>query len=205
MAFLRLSDGRIYTTFEDINRFVAPLEVGAFALDPEVRQKVAAFAQPLSQADALYVLDNFPKEDFDWSEAQGYTHRRVGAVIPSPKEDGSFLMALRDRTTPEDVESFVLSEKEIADYLTPHHVLVNDVHFVYSGAIVKGVWISEDLQGVVYCPAGEWIRLGPTILNWPIFPWGEATVAISCFDQPCEKPFDLDLKPDVPIKPTMMF
>ena len=205
MAFLRLSDGRIYTTFEDINRFVAPLEVGSFDLAPDVRKKVAGFAQPMSQADALYVLDNFPKEAFDWSEKEGYVHRRVGAVIPSPKEDGTFLMALRDRNTPEQVEPYVLSALVIADYLTPHHVLVNDVHFVYSGAIVKGVWLSEELQGVVYCPAGEWIRLGPKILNWPIFPWGEATVAVSCFDLPCEAPFELDLKPDVAIKPTMMF
>lgn len=203
MALLRLSNGRIYTTFEDINRLVAPLSVGAFKVSDEVLRKASGFSHPLSKGNATYLLNNLAAEDRAMVEGLGFTHRRVGEVIP--KGDGTFLMALTYESQDEQAPPAVLSAKEIAEYLTPHYVHANDWHFVFSGAIVKGVQLEDGMQGVVYCPAGNWIRLAPTVLNWPIFPWGEATAAISCFDRPCEEPFHMELHPEVAILPEMRF
>ena len=206
MALLRLSNTRVYTTIDEINGIVAPLQIGTFDLPEAARSTVAQFAQPLSKPDAMTVLKLLDSGVVDMTAKEGFTYRRVGNVVPSPKQDGSFAFVTRDENSPGDAPPIARSPKEIADYLIPHHVQVNDWHFVFSGGIIKGLQLKGDLQGVVYCGAGEWIRLNPTILNWPIFPYGQATVAVSYFDRPfAGGPFKMDLHKEVQVKPGMTY
>lgn len=206
MPLLRLSNGRVYTTANDINRLAAPLQVGAFDYPQAVRSKVREFKHPLAKQDALFILDSLDPAAAAMVDRAGFKYRRVGNVVPSPDEDGSFAFVQRDASSPADAPPRARSPKEISEYLVPHHVQVNDWHFVFSGAIIKGVYINSDLQGVVYCLAGEWIRLSPTLLNWPIFPYGEPTAAISYFDRPFDGgPFEMNLKPDVKVLPAMTY
>jgi len=205
VALLRLSNGQVYTAIEDINRIVAPLSIGKFNVSDDVLARVKGFAHPLSHADAMYILDNFDADTVKALEAEGFAYRRVGNVVPSPSGDGSFQFVQRAEGGDPDAPPAARSPKEIADYLIPHYVQVNDWHFVFSGAIIKGVQLEGDLQGVVYCQAGEWIRLNPTILNWPIFPYGEPTAAVSAFDRPFDTPFEMDLHPETEVRPDMLY
>jgi hypothetical protein len=206
VALLRLSNGRVYTTLNDINRIVAPLSLGTFAMPQAVRDRIAKFSQPISKADAVFLLENLDPNAVRMVTEEGFTYRRVGNVVPSPSEDGTFAFLQRTEDTPADAPPAARSAKEIRDYLVPHHVQVNDWHFVFSGAIIKGLQIRQDLQGVVYCQAGEWIRLNPSLLNWPIFPYGEPTVAISYFDRSfAGGPFKMDLKPEVKVLEGMSY
>lgn len=203
MALLRLSNGRVYTAIEDINRFVAPMTIGKFKVTDETLAKVAAFPQPLSHADAMFVYDSLDPEAIRMVEAEGFTYRRVGDVVPA--EDGSFQFMQRSPASDPAAPPVARSPKDIADYLIPHYVQVNDWHFVFSGSIIKGVKFSDDLQGIAYIQAGEWVRLNPTILNWPVFPYGQATVAVSCFDRPFDKPFQMDLHREEQVLPEMAY
>jgi hypothetical protein len=206
MALLRLSNGRVYNTLADINELVAPLRIGAFDLPASARATVSGFKHPISKNDAMTVLGLLDPKVTAMVAKEGFTHRRVGNVVPSPSQDGSFAFVTRDENSPGDAAPIARSPKEIADYLIPHHVQVNDWHFVFSGGIIKGLQLKGDLQGVVYCQAGDWIRLNPTILNWPIFPYGEATVAVSYFDRSfAGGPFKMDLHKEVQVKPGMTY
>ncbi len=206
MALLRLSNARVYTTIDEINEIVAPLRIGIFDLPEAASNRIAGFSQPLSKPDAMTVLKLLDSKVVDMTAKEGFTYRRVGNVVPSPKQDGSFAFVTRDENSPGDAPPIARSPKEIADYLIPHYVQVNDWHFVFSGGIIKGLQLKGDLQGVVYCGAGEWIRLNPTILNWPIFPYGQATVAVSYFDRPFSGgPFKMDLHREVQVKPGMTY
>jgi|SRR5665213_490682 len=206
MALLRLSNGRVYNTHEEINALVAPLRIGRFNLPDSSREIVSRFKQPLSQEDAMTVLRLLDPKVVDMVTKEGFTFRRVGNVVPLPKQDGSFAFVTRDENSAGDAPPIARSPKEIADYLVPHYVQVNDWHFVFTGAIIKGLRLKEGLQGMVYCQAGDWIRLNPTILNWPIFPYGEATVAVSYFDRAfAGGPFQMDLHKEVQVKPEMTY
>ncbi len=206
MALLRLSNARVYTTIDEINEIVAPLRIGTFDLPETASNRIAGFSQPLSKPDAMTVLKLLDSKVVDMTAKEGFTYRRVGNVVPSPKQDGSFAFVTRDENSPGDAPPIARSPKEIADYLIPHYVQVNDWHFVFSGGIIKGLQLKGDLQGVVYCGAGEWIRLNPTILNWPIFPYGQATVAVSYFDRPFSGgPFKMELHREVQVKPGMTY
>jgi len=206
MALLRLSTGRVYTTVEAINRIVEPLQIGTFEYPRSVREEVARFRHPLSKPDAMFILKSLDPKAIEMVTRAGFTYRRVGNVVPSPEEDGSFSFVQRDESSPGDAPPLARTPKEVSDYLVPHHVQVNDWHFVFTGAIIKGLRISDDLQGVVYCQAGEWIRLNPSLLNWPIFPYGEPTAAVSYFDRPfAGGPFKMDLKPEVKVLPGMTY
>jgi hypothetical protein len=205
MALLRLSNGRVYTAPEDINRSVAPMQVGEFTIPPDARARVRDFKHPLSQDDALFVLKSLDPQVSGRAEQAGFKFRRVGTVVPSPADDGTFVYMQRFADQEHESAPVALSAQAVRDYLVPHHVLVNDWHCVFSGAIIKGVQLRDGLQGVVYCEAGNWIRLGPQVLNWPVFPHGRATVAVSMFDQPCTENFKMDLHPEVQIKPDMLY
>ncbi len=206
MALLRLSNHRVYTTVDAINRIVEPMQIGTFDYPQSVRDVVSRFKHPLSKKDAMYILESLDPKAVEMVTRAGFTHRRVGNVVPSPNEDGSFQFVTRDEKSPADAAAVARSPKEVSDYLIPHHVQVNDWHFIFSGAIIKGLRINGNLQGVVYCQAGEWIRLNPSLLNWPIFPYGEPTAAVSYFDRSFEGgPFPMDLKPEVKLSPGMTF
>jgi hypothetical protein len=206
MALLRLSNSRVHTSLSEINELVAPLQIGAFDLPASTRETVSRFKHPISKEDAMTVLRLLDPKVPAMVAKEGFTHRRVGNVVPSTGQDGSFAFVTRDENSAGDAAPIARSPKEIADYLIPHHVLVNDWHFVFSGGIIKGVQLKGDLQGVVYCQAGDWIRLNPSILNWPIFPYGEPTVAVSYFDRSFSGgPFKMDLHKEVPVKAGMTY
>jgi hypothetical protein len=205
MALLRLTSGRVYTAPEDINRIVSPMQVGEFAIAPEVRTRIRAFKHPLSQEDAMYVLKNLDPKVIAMAEKDGFRYRRVGNVVPSAADDGNFtyMQRFEDRSIQSAPQP--MSAEAVRDYLIPHYVKVNDWHCIFSGAIIKGVQLRDGQQGVVYCEAGDWIRLSPKVLNWPIFPYGEATAAVSMFDQPCEGNFDMELHSEVKIQSEMRY
>jgi hypothetical protein len=206
MALLRLSNSRVYANIAAINRIVAPMQIGTFDYPESVRKTVAGFKHPLSKQDAMFILESLDPKAVEMATREGFTHRRVGNVVPSPADDGGFAFVTRDEASPGDAPPLARTPKEVAEYLIPHHVQVNDLHFVFTGAIVKGLRIRDDLQGIVYCQPGEWIRLNPTLLNWPIFPYGEATAAVSYFDRSfAGGPFPMDLKPEVKVLPGMNY
>lgn len=203
MPLLRLSDGRVYTTAEDINAIVKPMEVGSFALDNALRQKVDAMAQPLSADDAKSIVSLLDPDARRKVAAEGYISWRLGNIVPGG--DGSY--DFHQHFENGEAGGGKKSSQEIRDYLTPHHVLVNDIHFVFTGAIIKGVQLENGLQGVCYVQQGEWIRLGPTILNWPVFPSGKATTGLSFYDQVAGpgQSWKMDLHPEVEVFPTMLY
>lgn len=203
MALLRLSDGRVYTAIEDINRLAGGITVGKFRVTQDTLDKVVGFSHPLSHDDAMYLISKFDPEDRKMVEAEGFTYRRVGNVVPV--SGGGFSFVQRYEGGDPSDEPMTMPPEAIKAYLTPHFVHVNDWHFVFSGSIIKGVKLSEDLQGVVYAQAGEWIRLNPTILNWPIFPFGTPTAAISYFDRPMDPPFSMELHPEVSVLPQSLY
>lgn len=203
MAVLRLSDGRVYTAIDDINAIVKPTEIGRFPFDDALRERVDAFAQPLSDEDARSIITLLPAAVREKLKDQGFISWRLGNV--AAQEDGSY--AFRQQFESGESGGSQKSAQEMKDYLTPHYVLVNDIHFVFTGSIIKGLQLEDGLQGVVYVEAGEWVRLGPTILNWPIFPSGQAVTGLSFFDQVASptQPWKMDLHPEVQVDPTMLF
>lgn len=206
MPLLRLSNGRVYTAIKDINRLVAPLRVGRFKMYEQVVARLATLPMPLSQDDAMLLLESLDPSDVAMVEEQGFKYRRVGNVVPPAVDGGGFAFVTRYEGGDPNTPAAEMTQKAIADYLVPHHVQANDWHFVFSGAIVKGVQLDGDLQGVVYAQAGDWIRLGPRVLNWPIFPFGEATAAVSFFDRdPAAGEFAMDLRPAVKVRPEMLY
>lgn len=206
MALLRLSSGRVYTTVASINPIISPMQIGTFDYPKAVRDRVTQVKHPLSKDDAMFILKSLDPKAVEMVTKEGFKFRRVGNVVPSPNDDGSFAFVQRDEKSAGDNPPAARSPKEIADYLIPHRVQVNDWHFVFTGAIVKGLCIGDALQGVVYCQPGEWIRLSPALLNWPIFPYGEATAAVSYFDRSYEDgPFKMDLKPEVKVLAGMTY
>jgi hypothetical protein len=203
MALLRVTDGRVLTAIDDINAVVKPMEIGRFPFDDALRQRVNALPQPLSAQDAKSIVTLLDPSVRNKLKAEGYVSWRLGNVLA--EDGGSY--AFHQHFETGESGAGKKSAQEMKEYLTPHYVLVNDIHFVFTGAIIKGVQLDSGLQAVCYVEAGEWIRLGPTILNWPIFPSGEAITGLSFFDQPAVpgKPWKMDLRPDVKVQPTMLF
>jgi hypothetical protein len=78
---------------------------------------------------------------------------------------------------------------------------------VFGGAIVKGMQLGDDRQAVVYVTPGEWIRLFPSVLNWPIFPFGKPAIAVSHYDRQLNEMgwFDMDVLPEHEVLDTMRF
>lgn len=178
MALLRMSDGRIYTTISDINEQIAPLEVGTFAFSDEARAKMAALPYPLDRAGAeavVALLDAKTRQDV---VDKGYVSWRIGNVVET---DGSFEFVLHYESG--EVNGATRPGADLKAYLDPHRADVEDIHFVFSGAIVKGLDFGEGLQAVIYVLPGEWLAVGSTMLNWPIFPHGETTVGLSFYSK----------------------
>ncbi|EJN05856.1 hypothetical protein [Phyllobacterium sp. YR531] len=203
MALLRVSDGRVFTAIEDINAIVKPMEIGRFPFDDALRARVDALPQPLSPENAKLIVGSLDSSVRERLDSEGYVSWRVGNVLSKGEEGFAFHQHFEGGETGGGQKS----PEQIKDYLTPHHVLVNDIHFVFTGAIIKGVQLENGLQAVCYVEAGEWIRLGPTILNWPIFPSGKAITGLSFFDQKAgpDQTWKMDLHPEVKVDPTMLF
>ena len=206
MAIARISSGEIYSTHEEINRVAAPLQVGSFNLPAEVAAKAVGLPMPMQQEGAEFLLENLDAEAVSMAEKDGYVYRRAGCYVPPREKDGPCHFCTNDLTSGH--VSAELSEADLKAYSTPHHVLAGDLHFVFSGLIIKGLVLKDGLQAVVYVQAGEWIRLNQTILNWPIFPAGVPVTAVSYFDRqpnPDTNNYDMDLHPEVEVLPEMIY
>lgn len=208
MAIARFSTGEVYASYSDINRLVAPVQVGRFSFPESLEQKVNELMMPLTREGADLIFDNLDPNAETMMKKAGFdfSYRRVGCYVPPKTRGGecSFTLLQDDR---EEGVTAKMTEADLGAYLTPHNVHVNDWHFTYSGTIVKGLQLERDRQAVVYVTPGEWIRLASTALNWPIFAFGTPVIGLSYYDlEPNgEGGFEMDLHPDHPILETMTF
>lgn len=195
MAILRLSTGKVYAEYVDINELVKPLQVGRFLLPDDVREKVAQLEMPLTRQGADYLFQSLDTDAEKLMERHEFKfrYRRVGCYMPPEKRGGDCSFAIAEDGGG-DVFVEEMTEGQLSEYLTPHNVLAHDWHFTFSGTIVKGVQLKSGLQAVVYVTAGEWIRLAPTVLNWPIFAFGRPVIGLSYFDREPENHGDFDMK-----------
>lgn len=208
MAIARLSTGEVFTHYSDINELVKPLQVGRFSFPLEVEQKINALTKPLTKEGVDYILDAVHSDAESVLEDAGFEFksRRVGCYVP-PETRGGECSFTRTREGQAEVDTVTMTENDLTGYLTPHNVHVNDWHFTCSGAIVKGIQLEADLQAVVYVSPGEWIRLAPSVLNWPIFAFGTPVIGLSYYDRApnADGKFDMDMYPDHPVLETMKF
>ena len=208
MAIARLSSGEVYANYSDINDLVKPLQVGRFAFSAVVEQKVNALTKPLTREGADYILGAFDPEAESMMKDAGFDFkvRRLGCYVPPEKRGGDCsFTTLKDDQSAAEVES--MTEDDVNAYLTPHHVQVNDWHFTFSGAIIKGIQLQGDLQAVVYVTPGEWISIAPTVLNWPIFAFGSPVIGLSYYDREpnADGDYDMELHPENKVMDSMLF
>ena len=79
------------------------------------------------------------------------------------------------------VAAMDVTRADIDNYMAPHILRENNLHFAFTGAFVKGMQLKGDLQAMIYVTADEWQRLDPNILTWVIFAYGEPVVGLSFF------------------------
>lgn len=199
MALLRLSNGKIYTTHDEISPRIGTVRIGKFNYPDDFRQQVEKLPTPLTNEGAELILSRLDPKAVKLPQAEGIVHRRLGCVVP--QSDGSFVFAFGK--TASDATNDRMSEDQIRAYMTPHIVDAVDWHFVLSGAIIKGLDLG-DHQGVLYVQAGEWICLNPKVINWPIFPSGQSTIGISFFNKE-PGAFGQVEHPEVKILPEMRY
>lgn len=210
MAILRLSNGEVITGYSEINELIVPvgMEVGRFTYPDTLEAKVKAMVKPLNQDGAEFMFNELSAnvdsvvKDLDFS----YNYRRAGVFIPAKEQGGksAFSMAGDDQM---QVASAEMTPADLANYMAPHILRANNLHFSFAGAFIKGMQLEGDLQAMIYVLAGEWQRLDPNILSWVIFPNGEPVVGLSFFDQ---KPdangaHKTDVFPDTVISETVKF
>ena len=203
MAIARLSTGEVYTDYSDINKIVNPVQVGRFSLSEEVKQGVSNLNMPITKDGADYIFANFDPDAENLMKNEGFDFaiRKLGCYIPPVTRGGENVHFQGLMKAAGEIATDEMKEADLTAYLTPHNIHVNDWHFTFSGTIVKGIQLEGDKQAVVYVTPGEWIRLAPTVLNWPIFAFGVPVMAISYYDREVNKEgwFDMDLHPDHPI------
>lgn len=210
MAILRLSNGEVVTGYSEINELIMPvgMEVGRFSYPDSLEAQVEAMAKPLNEDGAAFMFGelsahvNSVVKDLDFN----YSYRRAGIFVPAKEQGGTsgFSMAGDDQM---QVASAEMTADDLANYMAPHILRANNLHFSFEGAFIKGMQLNEDLQAMIYVLAGEWQRLDPNILSWVVFPSGEPVVGLSFFD---EKPnengaHETDVFPDTKIIETMKF
>ncbi len=210
MAILRLSTGEVYTGYSEINELITPtgMEIGRFSYPETLEAKVKAMAKPLNQdgVDLMFGELSSNVEGVVKEVKFNYSYRRAGMFVPPEERGGTSSFSMAGDNHPE-VSSADMSASDLANYMAPHILRVNNLHFAYAGAFVKGMQLEGDLQAMIYVTAGEWQRLDPNILSWVIFPIGEPVLGVSFFDgMPDENGgFETDVVPDHAILDTMKF
>jgi hypothetical protein len=202
MALLRLSNGRVYVTIEDIAPRIGTVRIGAFHYPDAFRSAVEKLPMPLTDEGVEFVTANLDPEAVGLAASEGLVHRRIGCVIPPKADGGSFAFAFG--VTAKDFTHRTGPEEEVRNNLMPHVQDAVDWHFLMSGSIVKGLELGSGLQGVLYMQAGEWICLNPKAVNWVITPMGQPTIGISYFNKEVGS-FKQINYPDVAILPDMRF
>ena len=123
-----------------------------------------------------YILSQLAPALDEQARADGFVYRRVGCLVPPDSEDGMMQFSLKTGGEGERPAA------EMKSGQTPHRVHVNEMHFTFSGTIMKGLQLADGRQGVVYIIAGEWIKLHDVTLNWVVYPSGQAVNAVSYYD-----------------------
>lgn len=210
MAVLRLSTGGVVVGYSEINELIAPagMEVGRFDYPDSLEDKVKAMAKPLTNQGAEFAFGELSSnvegvvKDLNFN----YSYRRAGVFVPPKEKGGISAFSVAGDNQPE-VSSAELSTTDLSNYMAPHILRVNNLHFAFAGSFVKGMQLESGLQAMVYVTAGEWQRLDPNILTWVIFSHGEPVLGLSYFDgMPDENGgFETDVMPDHAILETMKF
>lgn len=184
------------------------MEVGRFPYPEALEGRVREMAKPLDQEGVELMFGELSScvEGMVREAGFSYSYRRAGAYV-APKEQGgtsSFSMAGDDQP---GVSSAEMTPTDLANYMAPHILRVNNWHFSFAGAFIKGMQLEDDLQAMIYVTSGEWQRLNPDVLTWVIFPCGEPVVGLSFFDcMPDENGmFETDVQADKKILEMMKF
>lgn len=210
MAILRVSNGEVFTTYEDINALTKPIgmTVGSFDYPEGLKAKVLAMPKPLTQEalDFMFGEMSGQVDGLVKDAGFGYAYRRAGAFVPRAERGGASSFSFGGDDKP-GVASLEMAAADMGDYMAPHIVRVHNWHFCLSGCFIKGLQLEDGLQGVLYTPAGEYQRLDPTVPNWVIFPIGEPSVGLSFFEcEPsAEGVHDTEPLPDLQIAESMKF
>ncbi|WP_434694913.1 hypothetical protein J3P89_16275 [Pseudomonas sp. Z1-14] len=202
MAILRMFNGDVYADIDSINRIIGPMEIGQFNVDSAFLREVRSWSSPIRQDQAERVLKSLDADTEAALVGGGFDHRRVGNLVAN--DNGGFSMCVRFLGGDADAPVAELSKETIQNYLTPHHLLVNNIHFLFAGLIAKGLQLKNGQQCVVYLSPGEYMRLNHEVFNWPIFSQGAGTVAVSCYDLPVEE-HKFDLHPELTVPTEMRF
>ncbi|MEM8496690.1 MAG: hypothetical protein AAF542_01625 [Pseudomonadota bacterium] len=206
MAILRVSTGKVYSTYQEINQILAPagMTVGSFDYKDSLKEKVEAMDMelPASSLDLLFgevahaVASEVERLAFNAAS------KRAGAGVPIA--DGTlFTMAYEGQAA----MSMEMKDADSAAYLTPHILRNNNLHFGLVNAFVKGVQLPDATQCVIYTTAGEWMNLTPDCLAWVVFAHGVPAVGLSYFDAvPDEQgQYEMDVRADHAVLETMKF
>jgi hypothetical protein len=202
MALLRLSNGRVYVTIEDISPRIGTVRIGRFDYPDSLRRDVESLPMPLTEEGIEFVTSNLDPQAVGLAASECIVHRRIGCVIPPKKDGDPFAFAFGK--TAADFTHRTGAEEDVRNNLMPHVQDAVDWHFLMSGSIVKGLELGGGLQGVLYMQAGEWICLNPKAVNWVITPMGQPTIGISYFNKEVGS-FKQINYPDVAILPDMRF
>jgi len=202
MALLRLSTGHVYTTLDDISKRIGSVRIGKFDYPESFRSAVARLQVPLTDEGITLLTNNLDVNAVALPKREGLTFRRLGCIIPPTKTNQQFVFSFGK--TQDDSKPTQMSEEQLAAYAAPHCVLANDWHFTMRGGIIKGLQLENAMQGVLYVQPGEWIRLNPKVINWPIFPVGEPSIGVSFFDKDWGT-FGQEAHPEVTVRPEMRY
>jgi hypothetical protein len=209
MAVLRVSSGKVYTTYNEINEILAPvgMTVGEFSYPKALRTKVEQMDMSLTN-EALDIVFGEVGESVEGllkNESFDYASIRAGAYIPAKTEGGnvSFAMAYKGQAA----MSAEMKESDLDGYKTPHVLRTNNFHFALVNAFVKGVQLADGVQAIIYTTAGELMNLTPTCFNWVVFADGAPVVGLSYFgDTPdAEGQFPTNVTPEHVVLESMKF
>lgn len=199
MALLRLSNGEIYTDLKTINQLIAPVEIGTFEVPADVAKAVSdpdlkfnrAFANLMHGTVVPKAKETLKQAGFDPKET-----RLAVYVPPKTANDPHQFIALLEGEG--EIDPAPLREEDFAAYLVPHRFPVNDWHFCFAGTMAKGLLLENGVQATLYIFGGEWMKLKPTVLNWPIFQKASPIVGLSFFEEEANEhgAYDMDLVPD---------
>ena len=207
MAILRLSTGKIFTDYARLNKIIAPVEVDSFSLSEEAKNAVIEKTRTLNRESADFLLETLGDGELERMKTGGLDVKcnRVATYSPAQTEGGpcSFAMIFGDQ---QEAVAFSAEGDVLAAYLVPHMFLAYDWHYCFEGSMIKGLQVNDDLQACLYITAGEWMRLDPAVMNWPVFP-NSNVVGVSFFDRlPNENGgYDMEHAPEHPILESMKF
>lgn len=206
MAVLRVSTGKVYTTYNEINEILAPagMTVGAFNYPETLRSEVEAMDMNLPSESLNLVFGRVADAIASNVESMEFATacKRAGAGVPI---DGGTLFTLAYEGG--EAMAMEMLDADAASYLVPHVLQNNNLHFALVNAFVKGVHLPDGSQCVIYTTAGEWMNLTPDCLAWVVFAHGAPAVGLSFFDMlPDEQgQFPMDVRAEYAVQESMKF